>query len=75
MIRSVVQTKENYLGVKSVLYGKCCSSFWSISSIFLTLMGPLYGGALPFRKMTPLGSKPGQLLRIASRNQSDNNAQ
>jgi len=37
-------------------------------------MGTLHGGQCHFLKMTPLCSKHGQLLQIAGRDQSDNNA-
>jgi len=38
-------------------------------------MDQLHVGALPFYRMTPFRSKPGQLLQTASSNQLDNDAQ
>jgi len=41
VIRSVVQTNEKSLGVKSGLYGECCSSSQLISFCFKLSHGPI----------------------------------
>jgi len=73
VIRCVVRTKEKLLGAKSRLFSKCCSNFQPILKFSQLSNGPVARWCIAiFKKTTPFCSKPGRLLRIAGRNQSDN---